>query len=392
MIKFLEEWKKKLPEAWKNFELRVFESHGFNLLREKYQSLSKLQQTGIRYLCVLSIFAVLAYFPLLWFFSSSVDWKESRERQNISWDLLKMQKQMDSMPFHSSKARLRSKIQSILRKYSDKMPQIKSQKVKWEEGDFFHQTDFSFQVGSLNVRQVARLGTELHGIKQAYLSYFKMEENKKFPKHYDVDFKLSAFTLKKGANLGSKKRKRPRKTSSSRQKGKNPSAIKGIESQPMEDSNVWGGGEEESSLSQDRRLDRRLDRKLDGEKDKKRDRVRDRMMKDRGKDKQRSRWMRDKKRDRGNNRLRGGEKKSTAPIAPFTKGQDIDQTPSIGRMNTRKKEKKPLNLKLKNSVRDRDKDIDKDIDRDIDREIDEARRTRPPIEDDTENLPIIQGR
>ena len=137
MIKFLEEWKKKLPEEWKNFELRVFESHGFNLLREKYQSLSKLQQKVIRYLCILTIFAVLAYFPLLWFFSSSVHWKEARQRQNISWDLLKMQKQIASMPFHQSKTRLRSKIQSILRKYSEEIPQIKSQKVQWETGAFF---------------------------------------------------------------------------------------------------------------------------------------------------------------------------------------------------------------------------------------------------------------
>ena len=230
---------------------------------------------------------------------------------------------------------------------------------------FFQQTDFSFQVGSLNVRQAIRLGTELHNIKQAYLSYFKMEENKKFPQHYDVDFKLSAFTLKKGAAVpDSKKRKGLKKTSSSRQKEKNPSAIKGIESKKRKGIEVWEGGEREEILSQ---------------KDKKRGRE-----KNRGKNKEKSRWMKDKKRDRGRNRLRGGEKKNTAPVIPLTKGQDIDQTPTIGRTNTREDEKKPLSLKIKNSVRDKDKEIDKEINR--------GRRTRPPIERNTENLPIIQSR
>ena len=87
MFKKLNDLKKQLSEKWKNFESRVLESNTFNLLREKYQSLDILQQKLIKYLIVFFIVAVLAYLPLFYFFSSSSQWGDFKEKQAISLGL-----------------------------------------------------------------------------------------------------------------------------------------------------------------------------------------------------------------------------------------------------------------------------------------------------------------
>lgn len=193
MFKIFENLKKQFFEKWKNFESQLLESNTFNLLRERYQSLDILQQTLIKYLSVFVVFAVLAYFPFSYFLSSSSYWREFKEKQNVSLNLLNMRKKISSSVFHYSQNQLKNKIENIIRKYSTTDFKLTDKRSLLQEGGSIYQIDFDVQLSHLNVKQAVKLGTELHNLSQARLDSVVMEENKKFPKHYDVVYKVSAF-------------------------------------------------------------------------------------------------------------------------------------------------------------------------------------------------------
>ena len=209
MFKSFENLKKQLFEQWKTLESRFLESNTFNLLKEKYQSLDTLQQALIKYSFFFSVFVVLSCLPLFYFFSSASYWREFKEKQNLSLDLLKKRQKTSYSIFRHSQDQLKSKIEETVRKYSDSDFQLKDKIRILPEGASIYQVDFDIQLSHLNVRQAVKLGTELHNMSQARLSSITMNENKDFPMHYDVLYKVSAFTSKEKTRTLRFRRKQP---------------------------------------------------------------------------------------------------------------------------------------------------------------------------------------
>ena len=209
MFKSFENLKRQLLEQWKTLESRFLESNTFNLLKEKYQSLDILQQALIKYSFLFSLFAVLSCLPLFYFFSSASYWREFKEKQNLSLGLLKKRQKTSHSIFRYSQNQLKSKMEETVRKYSDSDFQLKDKIRLLPEGVSIYQVDFDIQLSHLNVRQAVKLGTELHNMSQARLSSITMNENKDFPMHYDVLYKVSAFTTKEQSRTPRFKRKQP---------------------------------------------------------------------------------------------------------------------------------------------------------------------------------------
>lgn len=205
MFSFFENLKKRLFEEWKNFESRLLESNHFNLLKEKYQSLSLLQQKLIKYGFLCFICFVLAYLPLSYFFSSSVYWMKFKEKQELSLELLKMRNKISSSGFRLSKNQLNRKIENIIEKYSEKAFEIKEKKRKMSK-DSIYEIGFDVHLKHLNIKQAVQLGTELNNLSQSRLESIVIKENQTYPKHYDVDYKLSSFVSKEENRV----KKRPR--------------------------------------------------------------------------------------------------------------------------------------------------------------------------------------
>ena len=201
--------KKQLIEAWKNFENRLTESHSFNLLKERYQSLNIKQQKLIRYILALFIFSALAYLPLSYFFSSVIYWGEFKEKQTLSLDLLKMRSKVFSSFFRFSQGDLKNEIKRAVERYSSFDFTVKGKRTVYSKGDSIYQIDFEVQLKHLNVKQAVKLGTELHNLSQSRLKSIVMEENKEHPKRYDVTYRVFSFVSEgKKAEALPKKRKR----------------------------------------------------------------------------------------------------------------------------------------------------------------------------------------
>ena len=196
MFKIFKNIKKQFLEEWKNFENRLLESNSFNLFKERYQALNIFYQKLIKYLFVFFVFSALAYLPFSYFFSSADYWGEFKEKQELSLKLLKMRKKISFSAFRFSQEQLKSQIDRIVSRYSASDFTVKEKRSVLPEAVSIDQIDFDIQVKHLNIKQTVKLGTELHNLSQAHLSSITMEENKKFPKHYNTTYKVSAFISK----------------------------------------------------------------------------------------------------------------------------------------------------------------------------------------------------
>ena len=208
MFKKFDDLKKQFSEKWKNFESRLLESNTFNLLKEKYQSLDILQKKLIKYLSVFFVLVILTYLPFSYFFSSSSHWRSFKEKQTISLGLLKVRNKMSYSVLRYSQNQLTNKIERIIEKYSTSDFELKHKKSLFQKEGSIYQINFDVHISHLNVKQVVKLGTELNSLSQVRLSSITVEENKKFPKHYDVAYKLSAFVSTEQKQRISPRRKR----------------------------------------------------------------------------------------------------------------------------------------------------------------------------------------
>lgn len=234
-----EELKNQLLESWKNLENRLLESNSFNHLKEKYQSLNIVQQKLIKYLVVFFIFISLAYLPLSYFFSSVFNWAEFKEKQKLSLELLKMRNKIHSSSLRYSQSQLKNRIERITEKYSNQDFKIKDKRSVFSKRESIYQIDFDVQLEHLNIKQAIQLGTELHTLSQVRLNSITLDENKEFPKHYDVEYKLSGFVPKKKSEPLTSKRKRvPRKKKSTPLKKKTPKVKKELKGEDIENKTI----------------------------------------------------------------------------------------------------------------------------------------------------------
>ena len=195
MLNLFENLKKTFLEEWKTLENRIFESQTFNILKEKYQSLSILYQKLIKYSFFLLLFSVLIYLPISYFFSSRVYWADFQEQQELSMELSKMRNKISNSLFRLSQRKLKKNIENIVSKYSNEKFEIKQTKIPLPKKSL-SQLDFQIKVQHVNIKQIFRLGTDLNRLSQSRLKSLVMEENLKYPKHYDVLYVLSSFFSK----------------------------------------------------------------------------------------------------------------------------------------------------------------------------------------------------
>ena len=208
MFSLFKNLKKAFLEEWKTFENRVFESHTFNILKEKYQSLSLFHQKLMKYCFLLCLFFLLAYLPVSYFLSSRAYWSDFQEQQELSIELAKMRNKISNSLFRLSRKELKSRIEDSIDKYSNEEFQIKEKKIPLPDKSIY-QVDFDIRVKHINIKQVFRLGTELSALSQSRLKFLTMEEDQKYPKHYNVVYALSSFFSKeKPASL--RKRQKPK--------------------------------------------------------------------------------------------------------------------------------------------------------------------------------------
>lgn len=205
-----ENFKKLAFEIYKNLENKLTASNSFNLLKEKHQSLSRVRQKQITFFIMLCLFCVVMYLPVTHFLSSSSNLKEFKAKQNLSFKLLKIRSKISTPTFHASRKHIKQKIKYIVKKYSLDTFEIKDTRKNIAE-HFLYKLQFDIQVKHLNVKQFIRLGTELNALDQSYLVGLKIEENQKHLKHYDVNYTLDSFFLKKTSKKTKKSSKKRKK-------------------------------------------------------------------------------------------------------------------------------------------------------------------------------------
>ncbi len=207
----LRDLKKQLVEAWRSFESRLLESHSFNLLKERYQSLSLNRQRLIKYGFIVCAFVALAYLPLSYFSASVFSWREFKGKQNLSLELLRMRGKLSSSLFRHSQHQLKSKMERVIEKYSSVDFKIEDKKKLFSKKSSIYQIDFGVQLKHLNIKQAIKLGTELNHLPQSRLRSVVMEESKEFPKHYDVAYQVSSFASERGRQAGALFKRKKRK-------------------------------------------------------------------------------------------------------------------------------------------------------------------------------------
>ena len=195
MLKLLKNLQKKGVDLLKNFENRFSESNTFNVLKEKYQSLNMGQQKLIKYFLIVFLFVFVFYFPVSKMFSSILSWSEFKQKYSLSLELLKTRNKNSSF-LNLSETDLKMKINRVVKKYSDIGFEIVDKSRPFLKAKSVRQVDFRVSLKHLNIKQIVRLGTELHALPQMRLDEISLEENKKYPKHYNITYKLAAFVSK----------------------------------------------------------------------------------------------------------------------------------------------------------------------------------------------------
>ena len=170
MFKNFKDIKQLFLESKNNLEERLLESNSFNILKEKYQSLSKGRKNLIKYSFIFLFLTALFYLPLSYFFSSSSNWSEFKQKRDISLQLLKMRKQISTSSFQFSPERMESEIKKIVGKYSPSGGTVDQAKTTQTDKEAVYKVDFNIQINDLNVRQIIRLGADLQNLPQAGLS------------------------------------------------------------------------------------------------------------------------------------------------------------------------------------------------------------------------------
>ena len=218
--------KKEFVELYQRLESQVLASNSFNILKERYQSLSLLNQKLIKVFLMTLFFVIVLYFPLYYISSSSVSWLELKKKYKLSIELLKVREKSSFSNMKSTKKLLKNRINDTVQKYSTEDIQIKESSKQDSQFDFVEQVTFKVDVSYLNIRQAIRLGTELEAISQIRLKELSFKENTQYKNRYDIYYNLSGFVISEKLNSKPKRIKKRRKPRDSA-KDKSRDSVKG---------------------------------------------------------------------------------------------------------------------------------------------------------------------
>lgn len=202
----LKKLKKKLGESLEDIQNQIASSHSFNLLKERYEALSIFHQKIIKYSLVGSVLVLVGFFPIYYFFLSMGYWGDFKEKHLLSIKLLRTRSHQ-AHHFEFSRRDFKKNLKEIVEKYQSQNYSIKDQ-AGLSDNDQFKKVNYTVTVDHLNVRQVMKLGAELHHLPIAVVSSLSMTESSKYPKHYDVKFVVFSYFSKQSSS--SKPRKSDR--------------------------------------------------------------------------------------------------------------------------------------------------------------------------------------
>ena len=224
-MSFLNRLKKEVLEFYQKIEVKILESDSFNILKERYQSLSLVKQQMIKVFLVTLFFITLFSLPFVYFSSSTRAWFEIKEKNRLSKELLKAREKASLFVMKETELSLKNKIQSLARKYSLENADV-IRKTKKSLQASVEQIVFQVQAPYLNIRQATRLGAELDSLPQIRLDELSFEKNEDYKNHYDMTYKLSAFIIKKDRKSNIKKGVRSRNKSNDRSKTQSNDRLK----------------------------------------------------------------------------------------------------------------------------------------------------------------------
>ena len=188
-----ENLKKQILQRWEVLENRIYESDTFNTFKEKFQSLSPGRQKIFKYLSIALFLFALFSIPLLYFYSSSKQLKDFKEKENLSLKLLKKKADTSSLLNQRSSIWVKSNIKTIVEKYQKEEYSIVEKGVSATKNSLIKPHEMEVSVKHLNIKQIALLGENLNGLGSIRIHKLKMKESSLYKNHYDAYFSILFF-------------------------------------------------------------------------------------------------------------------------------------------------------------------------------------------------------
>ena len=188
--------KKRLEQFWENFQDKLHESHLFNLLKEKYESLNITQQKAIKYITGIALLLLVLVMPLFYLTSSLSYWNEFKIKYQLSQRLLKLR--TNPTAFHStrSSASIKQAMEKLIKKYRAEGYSLKN-KSKGNRKSQVKTEVFEIKVNHLNIKQVIQLGTELNVLPSVRLESLQIRESAQYANHYDTIYEAHHYFMER---------------------------------------------------------------------------------------------------------------------------------------------------------------------------------------------------
>jgi len=196
MLNLFIKLKKEVLQLYEKLELKVLESNSYNVLKERYQSLSLIKQKLIKLFLIICFLLSVFYLPFYYLSSSTMAWFDLKTRYKLSTELLKAREKESLSSMKETEITLNNKIKEVTKKYSSEDSKVTKQSKK-TSNPFIEHIVFNVQAPYLNIRQATNLGTELESLAQVRLDELQFKESDDYKNHYDMAYQLSAFVIKR---------------------------------------------------------------------------------------------------------------------------------------------------------------------------------------------------
>lgn len=188
--------KKQLDQFWENFQDKLHESHLFNLLKERYESLNLIQQKTIKYLMGFLLLFLILIMPLLYLSSSFSYWNEFKVKYRLSQRLLNLRSNPTILQSARSSSAIKQTMERLIKKYRTEGYSLKSKAGGGRKSQI--QTEiFEIKVDHLNIKQVIQLGTDLNSLPSVRLETLQIRESAQYTNHYDTVYEAHHYSMKR---------------------------------------------------------------------------------------------------------------------------------------------------------------------------------------------------
>ena len=194
MKKHTETLKKLLDQFLENVQDKLNESHLFNLLKERYESLNIVQQKTIKYITGAGLFCLILIMPLFYLTSSFSYWSEFKVKYQLSQRLLKLRTSPTAFQSTRSSAAIKQTMERAIKKYRPEGWSLKN-KTRGSKKSPIKTEVFEIKVNYLNIKQVTQLGTDLNALPFVRLESLQIKESAQYINHYDTIYEAHHYSM-----------------------------------------------------------------------------------------------------------------------------------------------------------------------------------------------------